>query len=379
MATQGKTNRKQKQAKKKGKLVLFVLELAVILGMLVVLYWVMNQGGEGPQVVVIDPEQVAIPEQVIKETEEGGTMHGYMNIALFGVDAVTDNQLFKDSRSDSTMIASINLDTGDIKLVSVYRDTYLNLGTVEELGLDKIYKDMVPTDDYYSKCNATYSYAGAEQAIKMLNMNLDMNITDFVTVGYKGLSKVIDGLGGVYVEVDAEELKHINNYQIAVADVLKCDYTKVTKTGYQLLNGVQAAAYCRIRQTTGSDFQRTARQREVLKSIEEQAKKADLNTLTAVFNDCIGDVYTSLKSEDILTLLGKIADYSIVEEAGFPNQDMLGNVTIGAKGACVIPDSLVENVEWLHHFLFEDEEYTVSDTVKKINNKIASDVAPYQK
>lgn len=379
MATQSKAKAKQKKGKKKGKMILFVLELIVILGMIGVLYWVMNQGGEGPQVVVIDPEQVAIPEQVIQATEEGGTMHGYMNIALFGVDAVTDKQLFKGSRSDSTMIASINLDTGDIKLVSVYRDTYLNLGTVEELGLDEVYTDLIPTDDYYSKCNATYSYAGAQQAIKMLNMNLDMNITDFVTVGYKGLSKVIDGLGGVYVEVDAEELKHINNYQIAVADVLKCDYKKVTETGYQLLNGVQASAYCRIRQTAGSDFQRTARQREVLKSIEEQAKKADLSTLTAVFNDCIGDVYTSLKSEDILALLGKIADYSIVEEAGFPHEDMRSNVTIGAKGACIVTDSLVENVEWLHHFLFEDEEYTVSDTVKKINNKIASDVAPYQK
>ena len=109
------------------------------------------------------------------------------------------------------MIASINMDTGDIKLVSVYRDTYLNIGT-----------------DSYQKCNAAYSYGGAEQAVKMLNMNLDMDITNFVTVGYKGLSEVIDGLGGVYIDVDSEEIKHINNYQIGIAEVLKCDYTPVT-------------------------------------------------------------------------------------------------------------------------------------------------------
>lgn len=361
MATQEKGNGKRAaKGKSKGKIVLFAIELIIILIMVAVLYWVMNQENEGPKVTILDSTVLEIPSQVVQETAEGGTMHGYMNIALFGVDAVTDDQLFKDSRSDSTMIASINLDTGDIKLVSVYRDTYLNLGT-----------------DEYWKANAAYSYGGAEQAIKMLNMNLDMNITDFVTVGYKGLSKVIDGLGGVYVEVDAEELKHLNNYQIAVAEVLKSDYTKVTETGYQLLNGLQATAYCRIRQTAGSDFQRTARQREVLKAIEDQAKKADLNTLLKVFDNAIGDIYTSLDTEDIKELIANISNYSIVDEAGFPKEDLRANANMDAKGACVIPTDLVANVEWLHSFFFEDEEYTVSESVKEYSEKILSDAAKY--
>ncbi len=361
MATKGNTNKKQKQGKKKGKMILFVIELVVIIGMVGVLYWVMNQGGEGPKVAVIDPEQLAIPEEVVQAKEEGGTMHGYMNIALFGVDAVTDDQLYKNSRSDSTMIASINLDTGDIKLVSVYRDTYLNL-----------------TDDThgYEKCTHAYSYGGAEQAMRMLNMNLDMDITDFVTVGYRGLSKVIDGLGGVWINVEEEELVYINHFQYKIAEVLKCDYTELAEAGYQLVNGLQATAYCRIRQI-GSDFQRTARQREVLRGIEAQAKKTDLATLTAVFNDCIGDIYTSLESDDILALIGKIADYQIVEEAGFPKEDMRANGTIGAKGACIIPDSLTENVEWLHHFLFDDEEYTATETVKRLSDEIISETASY--
>ena len=258
------------------------------------------------------------------------------------------------------MIASINLDTGDIKLVSVYRDTYLNLGT-----------------DYYWKCNSAYSYGGAEQAIKMLNMNLDMDITDFVAVGYKGLIHVIDGLGGVYIEVDSEELKHINNYQISIAAVLKCDYVPVTETGLQLLNGLQATAYCRIRQTKGDDFKRAARQREVIMAIEEQAKKADLATLTQVFNDCIGDVYTSIDSEDILALIGNIANYRIVEEDGFPQSSMRTTARMGAKGDCVIPVDLESNVVWLHQFLFGDEDYKVTDSVKKYGEQIKADTAPY--
>ena len=355
-------SKRQRAAKQRRKMILFAFEIIIILVMIMLLYLVMNKTSEGPKVTVIDTEKLAIPSQVQEMEEEGGTMHGYRNIALFGVDAKTDSQLFKDSRSDSTMIASINLDTGDIKLVSVYRDTYLNIGT-----------------DEYRKCNAAYSYGGAEQAVKMLNMNLDMDITDFVTVGYKGLSEVIDGLGGVYVDVDSEELKHINNYQVNVSNVLKCQYTPVTQTGYQLLNGVQATAYCRIRQTKGDDFQRAARQREVIQAIEDQAKKTDLATLTKVFNDCIGDIYTSLDSKDILDLLGVIADYSIVAEDGFPQPEYRGNANMGAKGACVIPTSLEDNVVWLHQFLFEDMEYTVTQSVREYSQKIESDTSKYLK
>ena len=344
----------------KGKIILFAVEIVIILIMVAVLYLVMTQSSEGPNMVTLDTKELNIP------TEIQDAMHGYRNIALFGVDATTDSQLFKGSRSDSTMIASINMDTGDIKLVSIYRDTYLNLASKEG-------------DDYW-KCNSAYSYGGAEQAIKMLNMNLDMDITDFVTVGYKGLIKVIDGLGGVYIDVDSEELKHINNYQSTIVDdVLKTSYTKVTDTGSQLLNGLQATAYCRIRYTKGDDFQRAARQREVLQAIEDQAKKADLATLTRVFNDAVGDIYTSLDTETILELLAVIADYEIVDEAGFPQEDMRAVPNMGAKGSCVVPVDLESNVVWLHQFLFDDEEYEVTDNVKEYGAKIAADAAPYLK
>nr|WP_296481996.1 LCP family protein [uncultured Acetatifactor sp.] len=361
MASQGKMNARQRAARQKRKMILFAVEILIILIMIAVLYLVMNKSGEGPKVTYLDPDNLAIPSQVIESKEEGGKMHGYMNIALFGVDATSDKQLYKGSRSDSIMIANINMDTGDIKLVSIYRDTYLNIG------------------DEFRKCNAAYSFGGAEQAVKMLNMNLDMDITNFVTVGYKGLSKVIDGLGGIYIDVDSEELKHINNYQISICEVLKCDYIPVTETGPQLLNGLQATAYCRIRHTKGDDFQRAARQREVIQAIEEQAKKTDLVTLTNVFNDCIGDIYTSLDSNDILELLGNIANYRIVAEDGFPQPDMRGNANMGAKGACVIPTDLESNVVWLHQFLFGDDSYTVSDSVMEYNETIKADTTPFLK
>ena len=324
--------------------------------MIAVLYLVLNKAKEGPKVTYLEPEKLEIHEEV----QENVTMKGYMNIALFGVDAETESQLYKNSRSDSTMIASINMDTGDIKLVSVYRDTYLNIGT-----------------DEYRKCNAAYSLGGAEQAVKMLNMNLDLDITDFVTVGYKGLSEVINGLGGIYIDVDSEELKHINNYQIGIAEVLKCDYNKVTETGYQLLDGLQATAYCRIRYTKGDDFKRASRQREVIMAIEEQAKKADAATLVKVFNDVIGDVYTSISSDTILELIGNIANYQIVDQSGFPEESMRTVANVGAKGSSVIPLDLESNVVWLHQFLFDDQSYEVTDSVREYSEKIKSDTTPY--
>ena len=351
----------RQKAKSKKKLIIFFIEIIIILIMIGVLYVVMNTtNNEGPKVTVLDPGELAIPEEIQQAKEEGtSTMKGYMNIALFGVDARNDKQLLKGSRSDSIMIASVNMDTGDIKLVSVYRDTFLNIGTE------------------YRKCNAAYSYGGAQQAVKMLNMNLDMDIENFVTVGYKGLIEVIDGRGGVYIDVDSVELKHINNYQMDVAEVMKDNYTPVKKTGYQLLNGMQATAYCRIRYTAGDDFKRTARQREVIKAIEEQAKQSDLATLTKVFKNAIPDIYTSIDEDTILSLIKNIANYRIVDEGGFPHEDMRTVKNIGAKGSSIIPLDLVSNVEWLHKFLFDDENYQVTDNVRDYSSKIEAETAKY--
>ncbi len=356
----GKMSAKEREARKKRKIIIFAVEIVVILAMLVALYFVLQINDEGPKVTELQSEKLEITDQVKEEKEEGGTMHGYKNIALFGVDAQNDDQLYKGSRSDSIMIANINMDTGDIKLVSVYRDTYLNIGS-----------------DDYIKCNHAYFHGGAEQAVRMLNMNLDMDIEDFVTVGYQGMIDVVDGLGGVYIDVDEAELKWLNSYQVNIADVLKIDYEPVKETGYQLLDGVQATAYCRIRYTAGDDFKRASRQREVLKAIEEQAKKASLSTLTTVFNEAIDDIYTSLDTDTIMDLIEHIADYQIVDEGGFPEESMRTVANIGSKGSSVIPMDLEANVVWLHQFLFDDVDYEVSDNVREFGEKIKEETTPY--
>lgn len=355
-----KMSAQQHEAKKKRKMIIFAVEIVIILVMMVVLYLVMSKTDSEPKRTELKGEDLGIAPEVDEAIEnETSPLRGYMNVALFGVDAETDSQLYRGSRSDSIMIASINMDTGDIKLVSVYRDTYLNIG------------------NEYRKCNAAYSFGGAEQAIKTLNSNLDLNIEKFVTVGYRGLSGVIDSLGGVYIDVDSEELKHINNYQINIAEALECEYTPVTETGYQLLNGLQATAYCRIRYTKGDDFKRTARQREVIKALEARAKEASLADLTKAFEACIDDIYTNFDNKDILDLLANVANYRIVDEGGFPDESLRTVGNIGAKGSCIVPLDLEANVVWLHNFLFDDADYKVTETVLENSKKINADTAQY--
>ena len=346
---------KKNSKKKRTKILLFIVEIFVLLLMVVVLYGVLKTEKVGKVEI---PEEDIVINPIVEQKEET-TMKGYRNIALFGVDSTT-GALDKNTRSDSIMIASINLDAGECKLVSVYRDTYLNL-----------------SNDSYNKCNAAYAKGGPKQAINMLNMNLDMNITDFVTVGFAGLTDTIDALGGIMIDVDSEELKHINSYQICMAEDLKRSYTPVTDTGYQLLDGLQATAYCRIRYTAGDDFKRAERQREVLMAIADKAKSASPATLNTIANDVFKEVYTSLDISEILELLGDIGKYEIVDQGGFPEESMRATGTIGSKGSCVVPVNLEQNVAWLHGFLFKDEEYTPSDQVKEYSEKIKADTSGY--
>lgn len=347
--------------RRKKRTAVIAIELVVLAAVLLILYFVTRIG---------KVERVNLPTEeienniadVVKENTEKGEMKGYRNIALFGVDS-TQGELDQNTRSDSIIICSINEDTGDVKLVSVYRDTLLNLG-----------------DDTYNKCNAAYAKGGAEQAINMLNQNLDMNITDFVTVGFGGLTDVVDALGGITITVEEDEISHLNNYQSTMAKELgKNGYTEVTQAGTQTLNGLQATAYCRIRYTRGWDYKRAARQRAVLYAVMDKAKKANVGQLADIVNKVSDEIYTSYKVSDLVNDVQAIANYNMIAEDsidtmqnGFPQEDDRIQANLGgALGDCVVPRDLTGNVVWLHAFLFGDENYAVSDTVKEFSSHIS--------
>ncbi|MCR5596235.1 MAG: LCP family protein [Lachnospiraceae bacterium] len=366
MSSSDNRNRKRRKKKKKGmsaglKVVIFIMELVILAAAGGILYITTRTTETGK--VEIAEEDIVINETV-KQAEET-TMKGFRNIALFGVDSRQD-QLTKNTRSDTIMIASIDQDTGEIRLVSVYRDTYLNLG-----------------NDTYNKCNAAYAKGGPEQAINMLNMNMDMNITDFITIGFQGLIDVVDALNGVSIDVQDAEIEHLNNYQRSMfldedgGGKLNDNIVPVTTAGVQTLSGLQATAYCRIRYTAGDDFRRAERQRTVLLACMDKAQTASVSQLTEIANNIFGEVYTSLDLEDIISLLGDINKYKVVGQDGFPNESLRATGSIGSKGSCVIPVTLENNVKWLHWFLFGDESYQPSETVKQCSEKVYADTHTY--
>lgn len=212
----------------------------------------------------------------------------------------------------------------------------------------------------------------------MLNMNLDLDITDYVTVGFGGLIDSIDALGGIEMEIQDAEISHLNNYQLTMAEELGVDYTPVEHSGKQLLNGMQATAYCRIRYTKGDDFRRAKRQRDVLTAMVEKAKEASVSSLKEMVTAILPEVETSLGVNDIVSVLGTVAGYNVVASDGFPFEDGRVGATVGSKGSCVIPVDLTDNVTALHELLYPGTEYQPSQQVHSISLEIAALTMEYR-
>lgn len=278
-------------------------------------------------------------------------MNGYTNIALFGLDNRESGD-YDTGHSDTIIIASINNKTREVRLVSVYRDTYLR----------------IDSDDSYSKANSAYYKGGPEQAVKMLNSNLDLNITEYACVDWAALVQAIDALGGVDIEVTAQEAELINAYIFEIDAMMGTTSEAVYGEGVKTLTGAQATSYARIRKTAGDDFKRSSRQRIVIEAMLNKAKTASLGTLLEICNVVFDDISTSLELSEILGLAMHVKDYQIVSTSGFPFD--MTTKQISKIGDSVIPIVLENNVKQLHLYLFGTENYETSNTVKHISNTI---------
>lgn len=314
-------------------------------------------GGEVISSAQISEEDMETKAKAAKELY--GKYDGKLAVAFFGVDS-REGDLGAGTRSDSIMVCLVDMDSHEVKLVSIYRDTYLNLG-----------------NDKYNKCNSAYALGGPERAISMININTDLYISDYVTVGFEGLIDAIDALGGIPIEVTEEEIFHLNNYQMTMAEELGVPYTPVAFSGMQMLNGLQATAYCRIRYTSGYDFKRTERQRNVLTAMLERTRSVSLPALTSALTKIFPNVATSLSLEDLISMMSVASDYRVTVSEGFPFKGMISTGTIGDKGSCVVPTNLSKNVIKLHEILYGEEDYKPSKVVQKYSVKIEQDTAEY--
>ena len=340
-----KMQKKNKRGKR--KVILFIIEVLVLLVLAVGLFVLskVQRLNSDP----IEEGNIIINNNI--SSVESEVLTGYTNIALFGVDA-RDGILKAGAHSDVIMIASINNATKDVKLVSVYRDTYLD-----------------NTNEEYRKATECYFYGGPERAINMLNKNLDLNIEDYVTVDFNAIATTVDALGGVDIDIQEDEVEHLNNYLVDTSQVLGIDsYENISGPGMQHLDGLHALSYCRIRYTTGDDFKRTERQRAVLQQLFEKAKTMDILTLNNLADELLDMCVTSMTLNEILALIQDIASYNIVNTTGFPFNSQ--GQTLPDAGDCVVPKTLSENVLQLHRYLFGTDGYEPSPTVESISDEI---------
>ena len=348
-----KSNAQKEKMKKLRRIIIFAIaEVITLIGIFIYAYALRQYGKiQRPD---IDEDEVKNKNLSVEDIERMET--GYWNIALFGVDS-RDSSVGKGANSDVIIIASINRENGEIKLVSVFRDTYLK------------------TDDStYAKINAAYCNGGPEQALKALNENLDLNITDYATFNWKAVATGINILGGVDIELSNAEFYYINSYITSTVEGTGIGSVQLSHAGMNHLDGIQAVAYARLRYMD-NDYARTERQRKVISLCFDKAKTASLQTLNDLLGNMLSMVATNLTWQDGIDAIAEISKYSLADTGGFPFAR--GEAVVGKRGSCVIPQTLESNVKELHSFLFGEEDYQPSDAVKAISAKISADSGMY--
>lgn len=299
-------------------------------------------------------DQIQVNDDLSENTMQ--SLKGYRTLAVFGTDARDMTQ--EKGHSDVVMLVCINNETGDIKLVSVFRDTFMN--------------DSQNTDAY-RKLTTMYWRDGALGGLGALNRNLDLNISEYVAVNWYAVAHAIDLLGGIDIEVPDSMMKYINGYIqetrnatgiFTDPDDFESDY--IYSPGYQHLNGVQAVAFCRIRYID-NDYGRAERQRQVVSLMLEKAKTASLSTLKDIANEVFPHVTTNLEISDVLAMAKAIMKFNITDTIGFPIDKQSATVD---KTSYVFPQGLEQNVVKLHQILYDNQEYEASATVKAISKYI---------
>ena len=228
--------------------------------------------------------------------------------------------------------------------------------------------------DEFDLANSEFAKGSDTDMISMINMNLDLQIQDVVVVNWAALIRVIDAIGGIYLDITPEEVEkgYITGYITEIEEATGIWQPQLAQAGYQLCNGVYAVAYCRNRYTTGMDMGRTSRQREVIDKMLQQAKVASPSALLTAVRYACPNINTTLSNDELFALAADVNSYSIIDTEGFP---YTYDLTLGTLGVFGVKDSLVctdlaGDVKKLHTYLFGDDGYEPSQTVKDISYTI---------
>lgn len=353
-----KTNNKQsgKKGKRGGRHLKAALIIVLILvlgagGIIAAGFTVVKNTLDNVGRIELDPEMIGINPDVDAE------LSNYRNIAILGIDA-RDMSSDEDVRSDAIIIASINKETNEIKMFSVFRDTLLDIG--DDVGLDKI------THAYY--------YGGPTKVLYTLNKNLDLNVKEVVVVNWKAVADTVDALGGIDVEIQESEINEMNKYIQDTYHNIGGSDKKIESAGMQTLNGNQAVTYARIRKDaiTG-DYRRNERMKIVVKAAFDKAREFDISAIKKISNEILPEIKTNMSSSDMLGMALKLNSYSMTDSVGWPYD--VGSWSSGAWYGP--PVTLSSNVIKLHGEFFAQEDYLPTDDVQSISERISATTGLY--
>lgn len=329
----GKRLNEEEKPKKKHIFLRIVVILLIILLILVIAVFATGSWYLNSKLDQINYVENVTRNEVSVDAQVEENLSGYRNIALFGLDTREDS--FDDSRSDCIIIVSINNSTKDVKLLSVYRDTYVD---VEGHGLTKI--------------THAYAYGGPALALSTINRNFDLDITEFVTVNFETVRTIVNEIGGVQITVTSAEA---NSGSIP----------NIHSSGTYNLNGNQALAYARIRKID-TDYQRTERMRTVLSAIFTKVKGLSISSINSLLDTMLPHVSTNIPKDEITKLIPDILSYNITYSEGWPYETRGWSSDLWYG----IPVTLESNVKELHETLFDETDYVPTETVQNISDRI---------
>lgn len=346
-ARKGK-NKKDKQDKPKKKWKRILLVVLAVLAVLVVgvctMVWSLTDTFDRQKT---NPDDFAISEKAAKE------LKGYRNIAILGTDGRADES-YDISRTDAIIVLSFKKSSGDLRMISVMRDSYLKF-------------EYFDGEMIYDKVTHANVFGGPVNTCAALNRGLDLNIDEYVLFNWKAVSDAIDALGGITIDVKEGEISDLNRWGPETADNVGGTYTKITESGKQTLDGVQATTYCRIRKNSGGDSSRAGRYKKVMTAT---IKKAMLQPgkLKVLSEEVFPNIRTNMTQGDFLTLMPLAMRMDMQPSISWPKEYYAGLLSDGIS--YVVPITLESEVKRLHKKAFKQEDYQLSDEAASMNDDI---------
>lgn len=266
-----------------------------------------------------------------KEKKEEEKKEEIDHILLIGIDSRSNN--YKYARADTIIVVSINNSKRQINLTSIMRDTYVQIPRHKN-----------------NRINAAYAFGGSELLKKTINKNFNLNIDKHIVINFNGFEKAIDVLGGIDVDIQKYEVRELNK---CLANLGRSRRNYIKRSGLNHLNGMQTLAYCRIRKVGKGDYERTKRQRKVVKLIIKKIKELSFSDYPRIISNIYPSVRTNLSSRECLKLICNHYDISewMVESIQIPTNKSGKERVINSMW--VIDPDLDECIKCIKESLYE--------------------------